>query len=257
MKPHYHCFAGGTPEILGALRQRRFVDLTHAFDPSIPHCESFPPEERVTLYHYDEGVGARGRGFLAHEYRLVGQWGTHVDPPAHFVRGGATLDAIPVTEMIAPLVVLDIADRVVSDSDAVVRLTDVDAWERRHGTISGGSFVALRTGWGLRWPDRVRMANRSADGVAHFPGWSAEVLRFLVERRSVVAIGHDTTDTDPGLVVSRREAPLEDYWLRQGKWQIELLANLEQVPEDGAIMIAAWPKPKNGSGFPARCFALV
>jgi kynurenine formamidase len=101
------------------------------------------------------------------------------------------------------------------------------------------------------------MANRSADGVAHFPSWSAEVLHFLAEQRDVVAIGHDTPDTDPGLVVSRREAPLEDYWLRQGKWQIELLANLEQVPEHGAIIIAAWPKPKDGSGFPARCFAVV
>ena len=247
----------GPLDALATLRRGRFIDLTHAFDPSIPHCASFAPEERTTLYHYDEGVGTRGHGFLAHEYRHVGQWGTHVDPPSHFVRGGRKLDAIPVTEMIAPLVVLDIAERSASDPDTVAALEDVHAWEREHGAIPAGAFIALNTGWHRRWPDAAHMANRDAAGVSHFPGWSLDVLRFLAEQRDVVAIGHDTTDTDPGIVVSRREAPLEDYWLRQGKWQIELLAALDAVPPAGAILIASWPKPKDGSGFPARCFAIA
>ena len=41
-------------------------------------------------------------------------------------------------------------------------------------------------------------------------------------------------------------------------WEpIELLANLSQVPESGAMVIVSFPKLKNGSGFPARVFAVL
>lgn len=243
-------------ETLAALKKCRWVDLTHAFHPGIPHCNSFEREQRTTLYHYDPGVGVRGHGFLAHEYRLVGQWGTHVDPPAHFARGLRFLDEIPVTEMILDLVLIDIHRQAQRDPDYCVSMDDVRAWESRHGRIPGGSFVALRTDWSQRWPDQNRMLNRDEVGIAHFPGWSVEVLRYLCEECGIAAAGHDTTDTDPGVVVSRREAPLETYILAQDKWQIELMTNLEQVPESGALLVASWPKPLRGSGFPARLFAI-
>ena len=65
------------------------------------------------------------------------------------------------------------------------------------------------------------------------------------------------TDTDPGATVSRGSAPAETYILGTDRWQIELLANLERVPPTGALMVATWPKPHRGSGFPARAFAIV
>lgn len=243
-------------EALGTLREGRFVDLTHAFDANIPHCSSFDAEERVTLYHYDEGVGKKGHGFLAHEYRHPGQWGTHVDPPAHFVQGTRFQDEIPVSEMILPLYVLDISARAARDSDATPTLDDLAALERAHGPIAADSFVALYTGWDARWPDGERMANRDAEGVMHFPGWSLEVLEAL-HARGVLAIGHDVTDTDPGLMVTRAEAPMEDWWLRLDKWQIEMLANLGEVPPAGGLIVVSWPKPKKGSGFPCRAFAIA
>jgi kynurenine formamidase len=36
-----------------------------------------------------------------------------------------------------------------------------------------------------------------------------------------------------------------------------MLANLDQVPEAGALIVATWPKAEHGSGFPARAFAIV
>ncbi|WP_378941214.1 cyclase family protein [Mesorhizobium sp. ANAO-SY3R2] len=243
-------------QALAALKQARFVDLTHAFDGDIPHCESFNSAQCTTLYHYDEGVGTNGSGFLAHEYRHVGQWGTHADPPAHFVRGLRHLDEIPVFEMLLPLAVVDISARAVLDADATCEKLDIEDWERVNGRIPGGAFVALRTGWDRFWPNHELMMNRDNRRIPHFPGWGEEALRFLAEERDVVAIGHDTTDTDPGVVVGAGQAPLEDYWLRQNKWQIELLANLGKVPPSGSVMVATWPKPKSGSGFPARCFAI-
>lgn len=243
-------------EALESLRRCRWVDLTHAFDPTIPHCQSFEPEQRRTLYDYDPGNGEKGFGFLAHEYRLVGQWGTHVDPPAHFVKGLRFQDEIPVTEMILPLVVLDVSRQVARDPDYCVSMCDVQEWESCNGQVPRGSFAALRTDWWKRWPDHGAMFNRDAAGVAHFPGWSFEVLSYLYNTRGIAASGHDTTDTDPGVAVSRGEAPLERFVLAQDKWQIELLTNLDQLPPIGAIIIATWPKAKQGSGFPARVFAI-
>jgi kynurenine formamidase len=186
----------------------------------------------------------------------VGQWGTHVDPPSHFIRGGRTLDRIPVSEMILPLVVLDITPRVAGNPDATPTLQDIQDWEARNGIIPAGAFVALRTGWSNRWPDAEAMANRDSDGISHTPGWSLEVLAFLINERSVAAIGHEQTDTDPGLATSRKDFSLETYVLEQDRWQIELLANLDGLPEAGGAVVATWPKPLGGSGFPARVFAI-
>lgn len=227
------------------------TDLTHAFHPAQPHFAGFPDEQRGTAFDME-----RGDPFTAHQYTLVGQWGTHVDPPSHFVPGGRTLDQIPVGEMILPLVVIDITDRVATDPDTVPTLDDVRAWERRNGRVPQGGFVALRTGWSRHWPDHTAMANVDADGVSHTPGWSLDVLRYLIEDAGVTAVGHEQTDTDPGRATSAGDLSLERYVLGQDRWQIELLANLHLLPEAGALIVATWPKPQGGSGFPARAFAL-
>jgi len=153
--------------------------------------------------------------------------------------------------------VLDVHRQVSANADYVVTLEDVRAWERRHGAIPKGAFVALRTDWSKRWPDDKAMQNADAQGVSHYPGWSKPVLQYLYETRKIAASGHETTDTDPGLATTKDDYSLESYVLGTNHYQIELLANLDQVPEAGALVVVTWPKPKDGSGFPARVFAIV
>lgn len=236
--------------VLEQLRACRWVDLTHAFGPGIPHYHAFPDEEREVLFDFPT------HGFLAHRYSHIGQWGTHMDPPSHFHDTGRTQDEVPVTEMVLPLVKLDVRDAVARDPDLAAGPDVLAAHEAEHGRIPDGAFVALHTGWDARWPDGDAMQARGADGVAHYPGWSVELLRVLVEERGIVAVGHDVTDTDPGAVVSRGEGPAETYLLQADRWQIELLARLGDVPARGALVVATWPKPLGGSGFPARAFAI-
>jgi kynurenine formamidase len=244
-------------ETVKALQSKQFVDLTHAFHPGIPHWPGFDNEQRVTTYYYDEGVGTKGHGFFAQEYRIPGQWGTHVDPPAHFVKGKRFLDEISVKEMLLPLVVLDVSRKAAEDPDYQITMDDVRAWEAKYGAVPEKSFVAMRTDWSKRWPSSEKMRNADEKGVAHYPGWSKEVLTYLYEKRQITASGHETTDTDPGTATSRDDYSLETYILSQDRYQIELLTNLDKVPEYGAIVIVAFPKPKRGSGFPARVFAIV
>jgi kynurenine formamidase len=227
-----------------------FTDLTHAFAPGQPRFPTLPDEVRTVFRNH------RDHEVLVHRYELAGQWGTHVDPPNHFVEGGRSLDQIPASEMVCPLVILDISGRVLVDADAVPSLEDLARYEARWGVIPAGAFVALRTDWYRRWSNPVAFQNRDAEGVAHCPGWSLPVLRLLIEERGIAAVGHDTLDTDPGTAWSRGDFSLERYVLGQDRWQIEALAHLDQVPEHGAVILASWPKPEGGSGFPARAIAV-
>ena len=236
---------------------KRFVDLTHAFSPGIPHWKGFPDEKREILYGYEPGVGTLGSGFYAQSFTHVGQWGTHVDPPAHFVPGMRTVDQISVKEMIMPLVVIDVHEKAARNPDYTITMEDIKDWEKRHGPVPEGAFVAMRTDWCRRWPDMEAMQNKDAAGIAHYPGWSLEVLKYLYEDRKITASGHETTDTDPGIATSKDDYSLETYILKQNHYQIELLANLDEAPEAGALVVAAFPKPKDGSGFPARVFAIL
>jgi len=63
-------------DAVAVLQAHRFVDLTHAFEPGIPHWKGAPDERVKTLYTVDKD------GFRINEYCHIGQWGTHVDPPA-------------------------------------------------------------------------------------------------------------------------------------------------------------------------------
>jgi len=246
----------GLWSLVQSLRDQRWVDLTHTFSPTIPHHASFRPAEFTRLFDHEDLIDGKRVGCRSHEYRFAGQWGTHVDPPIHYHAGLRTQDEIPVAEMLLPLVVLDISRAVAANPDACVTLADVTAWEERWGRIPEGAFVALRSDWSKRWPDQDRMMNQDSAGISHFPGWSLPVLQLLFEARAIRACGHETTDTDPGIEACRGNDPLERYILGRNCWQIEMLTNLDQVPEAGAVIVATWPKAEQGSGFPARAFAI-
>jgi kynurenine formamidase len=263
------CFAGiliasaafGQEKSLWPLQARlsshKFVDLTHTFSPGIPHWPGFPDEVRKTIYWYDKKPEMMGAGFYSEVFTHVGQWGTHVDPPAHFVRGLRTVDQIDLKEMVLPLVVIDVHEEAAHNSDYTLTVERIGQWEKAHGAIPAGAFVAMRTDWSKRWPDAEKLENKDSKGVAHYPGWSLPALKMLYEERKITASGHETTDTDPGLATTKDDYSLETYILKTNHYQIELLTNLDQVPESGAIVIATFPKPKGGSGFPARVFAIV
>lgn len=243
--------AASLEQAFAILKGAEFIDLTHAFGPETPHWKGFAPETVTTLFTIAND------GFHAERFCHPGQWGTHVDPPAHFHDGLKTVDQIDPNEFLLRLVVLDVHEKVAKNSDYVVTLDDVKGWESRHGAIPEGAFVALRTDWSKRWPNDAAMQNADDQGVAHYPGWSKSVLHFLYEQRKITASGHETTDTDPGLAVTKDDYSLESYILGTNHFQIELLANLDQVPEAGALVLVTFPKPENGSGFPARVIAVV
>src|SRR5215472_8897794 len=131
-------------QIQKVLASKKYVDLTHEFAPEIPRWPGFPDETRKTVYWYDppkDGSVAdkrpdtMGFGFFAELFTHVGQWGTHVDPPAHFIKGLRTVDQIDPKEMILPLVVIDVHEETAKNPDYTLSLDRVKKWEKDHGQI--------------------------------------------------------------------------------------------------------------------------
>ena len=178
-------------QIFDILNAKDYVDLTHSFRPGIPHWEGFPNETVETVFNFSTS------GFLAEKFILVGQWGTHVDAPVHFHQGKRTYQ-IDVKEMVLPLVVLDIHEKVSENPDYTINMDDVFSMGIQIWQDTEGCFVALRTDWSNAGPTRLPCKIETATGTLHYPGWSMEVLRYLYEDRKITASGHETTDTDPG-----------------------------------------------------------
>jgi kynurenine formamidase len=217
---------------------KRFVDLTHTFSPTTPVWKGFGPA-KFDLHSED--------GFRWYLYTMVGQYGTHIDPPAHFDPAGRTLDEIPLKQMILPLVVFDITPMLAKDPNHALSVADIKEWERAHGRVPAGSFAALRTDMSRDWETNPERFKRSP-----FPAWSFDAIKFLYEQRGIVANGHESMDTD-----TTDDLRSESWLLHHGHWQIEVMANLDQVPATGAIIVVTWPKPEHGLGFPARAFAIL
>ena len=231
------------------LASKKKVDLTQSFSPSTPVWEGFGQAtfSRAADPATGEPYTVEKSGFRSFFYSLVGQYGTHIDPPAHFDSGGKTMDQIPVEEMILPLVVFDITSKIADNPAYALTVDDIHQWEERHGRVPSGSFVALRTDMYKDWKDNPARFKRHP-----FPGWSLEALKFLYEERGAVANGHESMDTD-----STPTLESEVWLLKQGHWQIEVMAHLDKVPPVGAIIVVSWPKPEGGLGFPARAFAIL
>lgn len=149
------------------------------------------------------GVGCGAWFFCATNQYCNPSEGTHIDTPNHFHCGARSLEQINVKELLCPLAVLDIHEQVKTNPDYVVTLADLEAWEKNTAQSRGRPSVALRTDWSKRWPDKDQFKNVKADGVPHSPAGAWEVLKFLCEERHVTAVGHETTDTDPGFLSSK------------------------------------------------------
>ncbi len=228
---------------------KKFVDLTHSFGPDTPVWSGFgqakmsPAADPKTKKPYT----LKDDGFRTTFYEMVGQYGTHVDPPAHFAENGITLDEIPLKQMVLPLIVLDNTPYQAKDENHAFSVADLMAWEKKHGRVPKGSFVALRTDMYKDFDTNPERFKR-----APFPAWAFETIKFLYEQRGVIANGHESLDTD---VTDKMES--ETYLLQKGHYQIEVMANLDKVPAKGALIVVSWPKVKKGLGFPARAFAIL
>ena len=231
-----------------SLKTAKYVDLTHTITPSIPVWAGFSPsifEPTVNPktgkpYNYKED------GFEATQYQLsTDQLGTQLDPPAHWAPEYPSIDELPPTYTIRPLVVIPIQDKVAKVPNYHLKVEDILAWEKKYGKIPEGSVVFVRSDWSKEWPN-PELATRTK-----FPGVSLDALKFLHLQRKILFHGHEPLDTD-----STPNLEGEAWLLHNGYAQAEGVANLDQVPEKGALVAIGYPKFKGGLGGYARYIAI-
>jgi kynurenine formamidase len=222
----------------------RLVDLTQPLGPATVLWPGSVPFEAVVECDYDTHES------YSRELRLPEHAGTHVDAPAHFARGGATTDAIPLGTLVRPAVKLDVRDRVGGDAGWELDAATVEELEAADGPIAAGDVVLVHTGWDARLGDPLAYAGESG---LEFPGLGRGAARLLVER-GVAGIGIDTLGVDPG---HARAFPAHRITLPAGLWHLEGLVGLDRVPARGAWIVVAAIPVVAGSGAPARVFAVL
>lgn len=229
---------------------RTVIDLTHTLNASTPTYE----EPKEPVYRANTVATFAKDHYFAREICLPEHFGTHLDAPAHFSKGGWTVDQIPPERLMARLVVIDESAKVKNNSDYQLSAADVASWEKIHGQIPGKAVVVLRTGWESRWSSAKDYRNPDAKGVMHFPGYAMDAAKFLIEDRKVYGLGIDTLSIDYG---PSTDFPVHQYSLAHGLYHLENVANLASVPENRALVIVAPMKLEGGSGSPVRILAVV
>jgi kynurenine formamidase len=233
-------------ELLG---RARVIDLSYPLTADFPLFPAYDPVRVAQKF-----TCARD-GFFVKSWAFDEHSGTHVDAPAHFAEGAATVEKIPPEELILEVAVLDIRPRVERDHDWAATPDDVLAWEQRHGPLPERCALFALTGWGSRVHDPAAYLNADAGGTMHAPGFGEELAEFLKgERPGVRAIGLDTASLDIG---ASRDFPAHVSWLPSGRYGIENLANLDRLPATGAVAIIGAPALAGGSGGPTRVLALL
>lgn len=230
------------------LKRAKYVDLTHTITPSIPVWTGFGVSKFGPAIHPETGAPYTYAkdGFEATRYELAAdQLGTQLDPPAHWAPEFPAIDEIPPTFAVRPLVVISIVEKLKVDDNYHLQVADIEEWEKEHGRILEGSVVFVRSDWSKRWPDPALAVMK------RFPGVGLAALKFLHEERKILFHGHEPLDTD-----STPTLEGEHWLMHNGYAQAEGVANLDQVPETGALVAIGYPKFGGGTGGYARYIAI-
>ncbi|GLW11230.1 cyclase [Microtetraspora sp. NBRC 13810] len=233
-----------------AARTGKVLDLTHPLGPDFPVFQLYVrrPVRRQVMF---EDVA----GFNTAEWTFNEHTGTHMDVPAHSREGLPTVDLIRAEDLVVPLCVVRIAGRAARDNITELTVKDLREWERKNGPIPERAFVASDSGWYRRVSDPAAYLQFDALAqVMRFPGISPEAADFLINQRSVVGFGTDTSSLDVG---TRREPLVHRMLLTTGRYGIENLAALDTVPDRGATLVVGAAKLRGGYGAPVRALALL
>ncbi len=230
-----------------ATGKTRIVDLSYAINDKL-----VPWPGDVRWFEAQVNATVEKNGYFTRSFWMLEHYGTHLDAPIHFPPGKTTVDQIPSKQLFGPAVVVDVRAEGAKDADYQLPGARVEEWEKVHGKIAEGSIVLLRTGWASRWPDARKYRNQDAQGRMHFPGFSAEAVKLLIQRK-VSGIGCDTMSADYG---ASQDFAVHHLALGAGLYHLENLADLSEVPEAGAFLVVAPIKLEGGSGGPVRVFAI-
>lgn len=233
------------------------LDMTYPYDEKTIY---WPNAITFNLTKVNWGINERGYWYAANNYSAAEHGGTHVDAPIHFSRNGRTIDQISLADWIGPAVKIDVTKRCEQNRDYLLTTEDIKAWEKRYGRIPDRAWVIMYTGIGTKfYPDRKKVLGTDImgmDALSHlsFPGFSPESAEFLVKERNIKGIAIDTPSIDYG---KSQDFRVHRIICGADKLALENIAGLDKLPETGATLYVMPMLIRNGTGSPARVFAVL
>lgn len=230
-----------------------FIDLTYPLDEKTIY---WPTERGFKLKTVFYGETPSGYFYSAYKFCAPEHGGTHLDAPRHFAKHGLTIDKISLKNLHGQALVIDVHKQAATNKDYAVTIQDIKQFEKKYRAIKSQDIVLIYTGWGKYWGNKKLYLGSDKPGDTkhlHFPGLSKEAAKYLI-KKNVKAIGLDTASLDPGIS--------SKFWahriiLSANIYGIENLAELQKLPAVGASLIIAPIKIANGSGGPARVYAIL
>jgi len=228
----------------------KIIDLTYPLNQN----NAYWPGPSYSSFKYETIATVNNDGVFSGAYSTPEHLGTHIDAPNHFEDNQLSVDKLKLETLIGPASVLDISEKVEHNANYKLTIEDITLWEETNGRIQDKSIVLINTGWWKRWNDYEKYKNADDDNKLHFPGYSEESARFLVEKRKINGIGIDTLSADYGM---SSDFQVHHIINSAGKYILENVANLDKLPPCGATLIIAPIKIEGGSGGQARIWAIL
>lgn len=227
-----------------------WIDLSYDYSDKTIY---WTPDDGFRKETVAEGKTDKGYYYSAYKISTPEHGGTHLDAPIHFAEGRRTVDEIPLDQLIAPAVKIDVSAKALANRDYAVTVADLTDWEAKNRRIPDGTIVLIQTGYGRFWGDRAKYMGIEGE-TRHFPSLGVEAAEWLMKNRRIKAVGIDTASIDIGISQNfETHVALNS----QNVPAFENVANLEKLPVKGFHIMALPMKIKGGSGAPLRIVAFI
>lgn len=223
----------------------KIIDLTHQLEENVPSWDNSCGFNHTITSDYDDCT--TGVKFRINKFKMYSGVGTHIDSPAHCFQNKKTIEQVPLSDLISPLVIIDVSDR--SNQNYTAGVDEIKTFEKQYGQIAECSFVILYTGWCKHWLDRNRYHNNHC-----FPSVGLDAANLLLER-NIIGLGIDTLSPDrpdSGFCVHQAILGSDKYIIENIN-----ISNYDSIPKLGAFVGAFPLKIKNGTEAPLRLVAFI
>ena len=219
------------------------IDLTHTITSTSPAWNLDCGFKHRFMHDYDDNEG--DVKFRVNHVSFPAGMGTHMDAPAHVIKGGMTIDQIPLQHCIKHGVCIDVSSK--ADANYCVTPDDILKYEQTHGRIARDSVVIVYTGWDRFWDQPAKYHNDY-----QFPSLCGNAAELLLAR-DIAGVGIDTLSPD----CPDSGFPVHQHLLQAGKYIVENVANAAQLPPCGAWILTFPLKMAGLTESPIRAAALI
>lgn len=208
------------------------IDLTHPIHEDMP---VYPGTEQPVI---STGCSIEQDGFLEKKITFYSHTGTHMDAPAHLIKGGKYLDQYDISRFYGSAIVVHLE----LNEDKSIDLGVLNPVENQLKNID---FLLIHTGWSRYWG--------TDDYFANFPVLTPEAAEWMAGI-GLKGIGFDVISADSA---DTRTYPIHKILLGSDMVIVENLANLDQLHE-GAFEFSCFPLHfQQADGSPIRAVASI